>query len=313
MIPVAPALAVRPLTIDDLDAARAFVNRALGAAPFTVPLDAADAHAQWVREPPPTHFEMRWQHHSRLSAWRAGEIVGFLDVATGHDSDHLDAPEHPPHGIVRFLALSPRPELADDAFALLMDAADDFWRLRGAGELFAFPIGSGYPTFQAGAGILPGDWDTTVRLLTAHDWRLSRRYYALLRPSGAPMEEEYPSADLSLAQQRLVDGRVYRVYHRRVEQVASAKMVGMNLDRAGTAARVAHIISIHVDEDWRNRNIGKWLLRRLLNDAALQGYQEVLVFLPVTLPTAMALFVQQGFQEINYRGYTLERTLTPVL
>ncbi len=151
-----------------------------------------------------------------------------------------------------------------------------------------------------------------MRRLTARDWQFSRRYYALLRPSGAPVEEEYPAADLSLVQQRLAKGRVYRAYHRRVQQVATAKMVGMSLDRTGTAARLAHIIDIHVDEEWRNRNVGKWLLRRLLNDAALQGYQEVLAFLPNTQPVAMALFVQQGFSEINYRGYTLERTLGPV-
>ena len=312
MIPVAPAIAVRPITPDDLDVVRGFVNQTLAAAPFTVPLDAADAHAQWVREPPPTHYPMRWQHHLRLGAWRAGELVGFLDAATGHDSDNLDAPEHPPHGIVRFLALTPRVELADEAFALLIEATEDFWRLRGASELHAFPIGGGYPTFQAGAGILPGDWDGTVRRLTAQDWRFSKRYYALVRPSGAPLEEECPAADLSLVQQRLAEGRVYRIYQRRVQQVAIAKIVAMSLDRTGTAARVAHILDIHVDEDWRNRNVGKWLLRRLLNDAALEGNQDVLAFLPSTMATAMALFVQQGFVEINYRGYTLERTLGPM-
>ncbi len=309
MIPVTPALTVRPLAEEEMDAARAFVNETLSIAPFTVPLDKAEVQAQWVREQPPTHYEMRWQRHQRLGAWRAGEMVGFLDAATGHDSDHLDAPEHPPHGIVRFLALTPREPLADEAYRLLMDAADDFWRLQGARELYAYPIGGGYRTFQAGAGILPGDWDTTVRRLTAHDWRFCRRYYALLRPSGAPVEEEYPAANLSLVQQRLAEGRAYRAYHRRVELVASAKLVGMNLDRTNTAARLAHIIDIHVDEDWRNRNVGKWLVRRLLNDAALQGYQEVLAFLPNTLPNAMALFMQQGFVEINYRGYTLERAL----
>ena len=312
MIPVAPALAVRPITPDDLDVVRGFVNQTLATAPFSVPLGAADAYAQWVREPPPTHYAMRWQHHNRLGAWSAGEIVGFLDAATGHDSDHEDAPEHPPHGIVRFLALTPRAELADEAFARLMEAADDFWRLRGASELHAFPIGGGYPTFQAGAGILPGDWDSTVRRLAGQDWRFNKRYYALVRASAAPVEEECPAADLSIVQQRLADGRTYRIYHRRVEQVATAKIVGMNLDRTGTAARVAHIVNLHVDEDWRNRNVGKWLLRRLLNDAALEGRQEVIAFLPNTLATAMALFVQQGFVEINYRGYSLERTLGPM-
>jgi ribosomal protein S18 acetylase RimI-like enzyme len=138
---------------------------------------------------------------------------------------------------------------------------------------------------------------------------LARRYYCFSRTLGAPMEEEVPMADLTLTQQRLGQGRSYAVYHRRVDRVAHARVMGVQLDRAGTAARVAHVMELGVDEPWRNRRLGKWLLRRLINDATLQGFQEMVIFLPMDLPIAMNLFIQQGFREDNYRGYTLTKRL----
>jgi ribosomal protein S18 acetylase RimI-like enzyme len=233
-----------------------------------------------------------------------------MDVAAGHDRDHLAEPEHKPHGLLRFVALTEREPFAADAFALLQQAAEEFWRAHDVTELVAYHISTGYPSFQAGAGILPGEWSALVRLLTAADWRFSQRYYALARSSGAPLEEEVPAPNLSLVPQRIAGGRTYRIYHRRVERVAWAKVMAAQLDRTGTAARVAHIVDLEVAEEWRNRNIGRLLLRRILNDAALEGCQEVLAFLPMSQAIAINLFVQQGFQEANYRGYTFTRQLS---
>ncbi len=313
MIPVVPALAVRPLEADELGHALPLINRWLGAAPYSVPLDLRSAHDQLLRDLPSTHYDVRYNERRRLSAWRAGELLGFIDIATGHDRDHLSEPEHRPHGLLRFLALTDREPFAQNAFDLLLRAAEEFWQERSITHLVAYHISTGYPSFQAGAGILPGEWSPLVRLLTGADWRFSQRYYALVRSTGAPLEEEIPSADLSLAQQRMADGRNYRVYHRRVERVAWAKVMDARLDRTGTAARVAHIVDLEVAEEWRNRNMGRWLLRRIINDATLQGFQEVLAFLPMHQAIAMNLFVQQGFHEANYRGYTFTKQLPRIV
>jgi GNAT superfamily N-acetyltransferase len=310
MIPIAPALGVRTLAAEELPGVVALINRWLPASIYSLPMDESAAREQILRSPPPTHLEVRWKEQLQLCAWRAGELVGFLDVATGQDSEHLDLPEYEPHGILRFLGLTDRPELVAETYKLLLHAAEEWWRERSIGWAVAFHISTGYPSFQAGAGLLPGDWSGHVRYFTAAGWNFSQRYYALTRSLGAPVEEQNPLADLSLVQHRTPAGRRYTMYYRRVETIAHAKVVGMDLDRPGTAQRVAHLVELWVADAWRNRNLGKLLLRRVINDVSQQGYQELIAFLPMNQPIAMNLLVQNGFQEVAYRGYSLERSLT---
>jgi ribosomal protein S18 acetylase RimI-like enzyme len=309
MIPVAPVLTVRPMQRADLPAVITLMNRWLDRAVYSLPMDERAAQRQLVGDPPVLWHEVRWTDHLRLCAWRAGELVGFLDAGCGHDGDHLAESEYAPHGLVRFVALSDRAPLAEEAFHLLMAEAESYWQNHNIRQLSAFHISTGYPAFQAGAGVLPGDWSVLVRLFTAANWQLHTRYYTFSRNLGAPLEEEVPMADLSLSQQRLSEGRSYTAYHRRVELIAQARVMSMQLDRVGTAERVAHVVQLEVDEAWRNRNLGRWLLRRMINDATLQSQREMLVFIPMNQPIAMNLFVQHGFQENNYRGYSLQKQL----
>lgn len=312
MIPVTPTLTVRAITPRDFNPVRAFLNEWLGKTIYSLPLDDQAFHEQLLREPPPTHFATTWNSYLRLGAWRAGGLLGFVDIATGHDRDHQGEDAGPLQGLLRFAAVTEGEAASGAAFTQMMAQAEDWWRGEGVEQAVAFHISTGYPNCQAGGGVLPGEWSTTVRLLTEHDWRFSQRYYALVRSTSAPLEEECPHADLGLVQQRLPDGRMYRVYHRRVEPVAHARMASMTLDLTGTVERVAHLVDFEVVEGWRNRNLGKWLLRRVLNDAMLQGNQEVLALVPMTLPNLLSLLVQHGFVEINFRGYTFEKTLAPL-
>lgn len=310
MIPVTPTMTVRAIEADDHAAVQRLLNASFGRTIYSLPLDGQAFREQVLHEPPPTHYNVTWRAHRRLGAWRAGELLGFMDFAVGHDRDHVHDDANL-QGLLRYVAIADDQNLGDEAFRGLMNQAEAWWREQGATHAVAFHISTGYPNFQVGGGVLPGEWSALVRLLTSHDWRFAQRYYALMRSSGAPLEEEYPYADLSLVQQRLADGRTYRVYHRRVESVAHARVAGMTLDLAGAVERVAHLVDLEVDEEWRNRNLGKWLLRRVLNDAALQGFQEIVAFVPMSLPIALNLLVQQGFLEMNYRGYTFEKPLTP--
>lgn len=309
MIPVAPTLAVRPLEASDIDAAVTSVNRLMATAPYSLPLDAPEATVQLLRGKPPVLFPHRWQEQLSLTAWRAGELVGLVNIGAGNDSFHMDAPDYEPDGILRMLALPERSDLVDEVTERPLSAADDYWRARAIRRCIAYPISAGYPSFQAGAGVLPGNWGEHIRILTAHGWEFSQRYYLYMRPLSAPMEEETPFANLSLTQQRLVNGRQYTVYHRLVDRVAQARMVGVTYDRSDAPQRVAHLTDIFVHEEWRERNIGRWLLRRLINDATQQDYREMVIFVPFNRSQALNLFMQHGFQELNYRGYTLEREL----
>lgn len=310
MIAPQPQLEVRAYEAEDAPWVTALVNRWLTVAPWSLPLDARMAREQLLAQPPASEFGARLQTPLRLCAWRAGELVGFLDGAYGATAEALDLPEHRPEGLIRFLAAVPHAEQTGVVLRLLLDRVEAHWRDHKVEHLVAFHPSSGFRAFQAGAGILPGEWDEHVRQFTAAGWFFRQRYYALSRPLGAPLEEECPLPDLSLVQQRTARGRTYLVYHRRVELVAQARVLGLQLDRTGTAERVLHLLQLEVAEIWRNRNLGKWLLRRILNDAGHGAYQECVAFLPMNQPIALNLLVQTGFHEDNYRGYTLEKSLT---
>ena len=309
MMPIAPTIAVHPLQRAERDACAELLNRRLLDSAYSLPMDAKTLDEQLFLPDPPTVFDVRWSKRLVLGAWRAGEMIGVLDAATGHHSGNLDLPEFEPEGLLRFLVFGERDDLVNDTFRALMDRAHTFWREEHVRQVTAFHISTGYPLFQAGAGVMPSDWSNVLRMLTGENWMFSERYYALVRSLGGALEEETPLADLSLVQQRTTNGRHYQLYHRRVDWIGRARMIGMTLDRADTVERVAHLVDLEVSELWRNRNIGKWLLRRLLNDATQQGFQEMLVYLPVSAAIAMNLFLQHGFHELNYRGYTFEKEL----
>lgn len=319
MIPVAPALTIQPLLLQQSGALLALIGPRIAATPYSLPLDEEAVRREILSDAPPTVYPVRWQRHLRLGAWRSGVLVGFLDAAVGHDSESLDLPEYQPVGQIRFLALPEQGDLAGEVAAALLDAVQVFWEQTGVGYVKAFHLSTGYPSFQAGAGLLPGDWGAAVRGLTAAGFHLRERYYCLYRPLAEPLEEVTPSADLSLVYRGTRHDRRYEVYYRRVDWVGRARLVAAPLvagEPSPTPARqsavrsIAYLPEIYVDPKWRRQDIGKWLLRRLLNDASLQGYPQMVLHLAHHHHAAMNLFVQQGFQELSYRGYSLDKVLT---
>ena len=81
---------------------------------------------------------------------------------------------------------------------------------------------------------------------------------------------------------------------------------------AASAVRpFADLIHIEVNSRWCLRvNIARWWLRRMINDATLQGYPEMVVHVAHPYAALLNLLAQHGFQELNYRGYSLELSLT---
>lgn len=304
----APEISIRILNDDHVDALRDVLNRTLAAMPYSAPLDSAMTRTNLLDQEPPSIYPVRWQHNRVLGAWRAGALIGFVNIAVGLDAESLHLPDYEPIGLLRFLALSARDDLIEETAEKLLAAADDAWRRAGVGFAKAFQISTGYPAFQAGAGILPSEMADQFRILTAHGYRLTERYYGLRRTLGVLMEEEVPMADLSLVHRGDAEEWRYEVYHRRAERIATARMVHARLDHAEPAQQIAYVTDIKVDAPWRNRNIARWLLRRMINDATLEGRQEMLAHLRLNQHIALSLFTQQGFDELDYRGYTLDKS-----
>ena len=360
MLPITPTLLLRPLKADDDAALHLLLEPLRTILPDSLPASAFDAtvrHKQFLRTHPLTIFPVQWQKRQLLGAWAGGALAGFIDVATGVEHERVADPlalrNLLPVGLLRFLAL-PRPAsylhaLHDEAAALLLGAADAFWRGEGVVRVRAHHLSTGYPALQAGAGLLPGDWAEHVRLLTGHGFRLTDRYYALRRPLQTLVEETLPLAELSVAHQHSRAGDVYELYYRRTEAVGHARLIRTETagvpsrggpaggqitqtpgsaigDGAGSgtgnevgddgnghlvaaAKQLAYVAEFAIQSDWQRRSVGRWLLRRLINDCTLQGYDELLVHLPQRATPALNLFNLHGFLEQDYRGYTLEKEL----
>ena len=335
MMPVAPDLTVRSLTEQDIPTLANLLNQALLMAPYSAPFDLSVLQDQVFATTPPTLFPMRWQQRQPLGAWRAGELVGFLDIAIGFDRDHLHLPSFQPIGLLRFLALPARADLLNDVGAILLERAEAFWLAAGVRYVKAYDLSIGYPHFQAGAGMLPSTWTEHVQLFTARGYHLTQRFQCLCRMLEQPVEEYFPQAELSLVQTQMPNGHAYRLY-RRIDTVGEAHVVHFTPDSRtvlyppdidelpiypasvvrsvdqtnGDVSRIAYLAEIGIGEDWRGRDIGKLLLRRILNDATLLGFEQMIVFLSPQQDIAWSLFAQQGFQELNYRGYVLDKVLT---
>jgi len=304
----APEISIRILNEEHADVLRDLLNQTLAPIPYSAPPDLEMTIAHLLDQKPPTVYPVRWQHNRVLGAWRAGRLIGFVNIATGLDSDSLHLPDYQPIGLLRFLALPKRDDLLEETAQKLLAAAEDAWRRAGVGFAKAFHISTGYPFFQAGAGLLPGEMADQFRILTAHGYRLVERYYGLRRKLDELMEEEAPMADLSLVHRGDTNDRLYEIYHRRAERIATARMVHAALDHVAPPQRIAYLTNIEIESPWRNRNIARWLLRRMINDATLEGYQEMLAHLRLDQHIALSLFTQQGFEELDYRGYILDKS-----
>jgi hypothetical protein len=309
MMPFAPGLTVRPLAAEEGEAAAALVNQQLLRAPFSAPMDSAAVAEQLLGQSPPTMLPVRWQQHQLLGAWRAGDLLGVADIAAGLDSDSLDEPDYRPLGLLRFLVLPPRTDLVAEAADALFAAAHQFWRTCGVGYVKAYHISTGYPCFQAGAGMLPGDWADQVRVLTERQFRFTKRYYLLTRPLDHMIEETVPQGGLSLAFRGDAADRRYQVFFRRTELIGEARMLQRCMQADTGLVPFSYIAYWHVDDRWHNQKVGRWLLRRMINDSTQLGVAEIAVHLPLYQSAAINLLAQHGFQELSYRGYSFEKDL----
>lgn len=308
MIPIAPDLVVRPLGPDDAGALLPLVNDLLAQAPFSHPMTVADVSTEILEPQPPTVFPVRWQDNACFGAWRGGALIGVLDAAVGFDAAMLETPEYQPFGLLRFLALPERADLVQGVMDQLMAAALEYWRRHRVVEVRAFRTSTGYPSLQAGVGVLPGDWAEQFRQLTRRGFRLDERYYCLHRSLDRPVEEYVALSEVSLVYRGRVDDRTYEIY-RRAERLARARLVRTVSMQDDRLQPIALIAQLYVEPNWRRHSLGRWLLARMINESLGQGLRKLAAFVTLEQYAGMSLMAQFGFEELHYRGYTLEMSL----
>ena len=99
------------------------------------------------------------------------------------------------------------------------------------------------------------------------------------------------------------------MFFRRTELIAEARLLQRPAQTGIHVHPFGYIAQWNVDERWRNQRLGRWLLRRMINDATQQGVKELAVHLQPQQAAAMNLLAQHGFIELNYRGYSFEKEL----
>jgi ribosomal protein S18 acetylase RimI-like enzyme len=277
---------------------------------YSRPLTEEEVDEQLLADAPSGILPVRWQKHSVYAALRVGQMAGLIDVAIGLDNASQETPDYQPFGLLRFWVLPEDPTILDETAAALLASAEDFWRRSGVGLIKAYHLSTGYPHWQGGLGLLPADWTEQIRLLTGSGFRYTDRYYCFVRTIRDDLfEESAPQSGLALVFRGTNQDRRYQVFFRRTELIGEARVVQRTVPSEGRTLQIAHLVHWEVDSRWRNQHLGRWMLRRMLNDAAQQSLSQMILFVQIQQAAAINLLAQHGFVEHPYRGYTLEKAL----
>lgn len=336
MIPFSPDITVREVDINDAGALAHLLNQATSDIDHCRANDADSVQSYILHD---TQQEagssQQWQSRQCIGAWQAGRLIGFLDSALCSAIDdspvvglqaagvlpQQTSPEAAYYGLIRAIILPNDSALAIAVKQSLLDPLEERSRDGGIESVYAFAPHTGYPYIQAGIGTLPAQWREHFRLLTESGYQLRQRYRAMKRPLHEFVEEIYPTISVSLETQNTPTGWECQLYHRRINRIGIIRATGISLDPEPTAANrprimtdaltpMAVINELHIDDEWRGQNLGKFLLRRAINDGRHRGYEEMLMYLRQDHHRGWSLLAQQGFQELDYRGYTFQKDLT---
>jgi ribosomal protein S18 acetylase RimI-like enzyme len=298
------------MTANDIEAASRLLHTYLASSIFSRTMTGAEATEQLLADAPSTILPVRWQKHVVFVALRVGEMVGLLDVAVGLDNESQETPDYQPFGLLRFWVLPDDQAMIDECANALLNAAEEFWRRSRVGLLKAYHPSTGYPQWQGGLGLLPADWTEQIRLLTNNSFRYTDRYYCFARVMrGDLFEESAPQTGLTLVFRGTNQDRRYQVFFRRTELIGEARVVQRTVESEGRTLQISHIVHWEVDLRWRNQHLGRWMLRRMVNDASQQSLDQMIVFVRMQQAAAINLLVQHGFVEHPYRGYVMEKAL----
>jgi ribosomal protein S18 acetylase RimI-like enzyme len=301
-------LAVRPLDPADSRQMLALLYPTLFDVPYSRSMDNLSILEQCFQPTPPTVHENRWLQHHVLGAWDGEVLVGFIDMGVGYDRSTLHLSGERPLGLLRFLALPNDYILASRTAKTLLQAAEQFWQEAGVRRIRAFSMSTGYPAFQSGAGVLPSTWEDHFRWLSEAGYRLVERYYCRCYPLQRLAVEILPECRFSFWPHQDGDEIIYRVLEDDT-RVAIARVSTGSMLAPEDANPIAYLSQLEVAAPWRQRGIGRWLLRRAINDAFLMGCKQLILHVNHSAHAAISLFNQTGLEELSYRGYTLEKRL----
>ena len=291
----------------------------LAKASYTCPMDDNAIQTHCFQPEPPSLHLVRWMGHQVFGVLAEEQLLGFIDVGVGFDHATQHLMDDRPLGLLRFLALPQDYALSGQVARLLLQTAETYWREQSVRRVRAFSLSTGYPTYQLGVGILPSTWEDHHRWLNRADYRPVERFYCLAYPLQRLVREEVPAGVYTLYPQFDEIGLRYQLYEGDEMRIAATRMIERRVHGTPTVREgisepqndnpVAGLVELIVASGWRNRGIGRWLLRRMINDAYLRGNCSLVGFVGHTNEAGLGLCRKVGFEEMAYRGYTLEKKL----
>ena len=123
----------------------ALINRAVAESIYSAELDQATLQTEVLSLEPQSVYPVRWKTTKNLGAWRGGQLIGMIALAGGFDAESQHLPDYQPIGLLRFMVLPERDDLADETASALLSAADEFWQQIGAGYAKAFHFSTRLP------------------------------------------------------------------------------------------------------------------------------------------------------------------------
>ncbi|MBX3052733.1 MAG: GNAT family N-acetyltransferase [Caldilineaceae bacterium] len=287
----------------------ALLAQTLSGALFTCPMDDAEIQANCFQPEPSSLHSVRWLRHQIFGVLAEERLLGFIDVGLGYDHATQHLMDDRPLGLLRFLVVPTDYNFSSRVARLLLQTAETFWREQSVRRVRAFSFSTGYPAYQMGAGILPSTWEDHQRWLNQAGYRPTERYYCLAYPLNRLGREDVPVGSYTLYPENDETGLRYQIYEDDEMRIAATRMIERQVVNPKDANPVAGLVELIVASAWRRKGIGRWLLRRMINDAHQRGNHTLVTFVAHANRAGLGLCRQAGFEEINYRGYTLEKQL----
>jgi ribosomal protein S18 acetylase RimI-like enzyme len=272
-------------------------------------MDDSDIQANCFQPEPPSIHSVRWLRRQVIGVLAEERLLGFIDVGVGYDHATQHLMDGPPLGLLRFLALPTDYTLSGNVARLLLQSAEEFWHEQSVRRVRAYSLSTGYPAYQMGVGVLSAASEDHHRWLNQAGYHQTERYYCLSYPLNRPAREIVPPGGYTLYPENDQLGLRYQIYEKDEIRIAATRMIEWEVTEPQDANPVAALVELIVASAWRRRGIGRWLLRRMINDAYLRGNRTLVTFVGHTNQAGLGICRQAGFEEMNYRGYTLEKQL----
>ncbi len=299
-------LTIAPLRQREVAAVTELFNRTTAALPYYRPL-TPEQFRRWVllNDGAPD-ADLAVDGDGWLVANQGGHTVGFAHCTVGRTADQT--PEVRQGFLRLLLLLAPvDPQVAN----ALLAAAEAYFVAREVTHVAAFHVRTGYPCYLAGRGVLPGHAFEVMEALARAGYRIGQRWLLYERLFGRHVPEPLPAWPRLRLQFDEVGPQAFTLsVFSGYEFVAELNCVVLPELSEYSGVPTASLRRLHVQEPYRRRGIGRWLLLRCLNELATRQVQRLVTDINHADAPAQGLLLHLGFTELPLSGYSYERLLS---